>query len=318
MPKYRPIENRKCLEFGPFGPRNLREVYGYVQQHPDILLATKDKWLGALLMMARLHAAYKNEPELEILARIPCNLPLLRKDLERRFAKRKKYSDGAWGNMQTGVLQAAHAAGVKVRLGRRRVPLPLDLQALFDLLEELVGRVLYPFFRWVDEEGLTAADITQTVFDRYEAYLSEFDGRKNCRACYTGVVRAWEQARNTVAGWPAVTISIVPRHDRFCLDWSMFDPRLPQEIKRMMDAAMHPDPAFPRRRKRINAITAKHQTEQLRRLASALVLATGCDPKSITSVQQLVNPTAARTALRFLTARAYQRQLARVRQDNQQ
>lgn len=315
MARKRPHEKPKSLVFGPLGPRNMKEVYQYIDFSPTVSAELREAALGALLMLARLHASLADQPLLEVLAGIPTNVPLLRKYLDRMYAKRQNYSDGAWSNMRSLIFKAMRAAGVKVREGRRRVPLP-PWQPLLDLLAPRQLMVLYPFCRWCVEEGLGPAETTQTVFNRYETFLDQFDGRKNRRPAFTAVVNAWEFARATVTGWPNVVISIVPRHDRFVLPWSAFGPSLYEEVKRMMHAAQHPDSAIRRRRKRINAATAKHQTEQLRRIASAIVHETGCDPKSITSIRQLVEPTAAQAALRFQTARELARQRARKQQDN--
>ena len=316
MPRHRPSEKPKTLVFGPFGPRNLKEVYQYIDFSPTVPDKLRGPGLGALLMLAGLHSALDAEPPLDVLARIPASVQLLRSYLKKAHAKKKKYTDGAWRNMRSSIFTCLRVAGVKARQGRKRVPLPRPFHSFLDQLAEKQKRLLYPFLRWCLEEGLSSfEEITQDVFDRYERFLDEFDGRQRRRAAYTALVRAWRIARKTSSNYPLHEISIVSRRVRYVLPWSAF-PELHKEVQSMMDAAQHPDPAFPRRRRRINAATVRHQTAQLRRVASALVHETAIDPAKITSVSQLVQPTAARAALRFLSSRAYERQLSRDRQDN--
>jgi hypothetical protein len=317
VPKKRPHEHPQSLDFGPFGPRSLKEVYQYIDFSPNVSPKHRDDVLGALLMLARIHAAVKDEAPLQILARIPTNVPLLRNWLKRLHGKRHMYSDGGLANMRSQIFKGVRTAGVKVREGRRRIKLPAPWQTLIDLLDpdSRLLIVLHPFFRWCVQEGLQPDQLSQSVFEHYERYLCDFDGRsRDPRDTYSTVVKAWETARILVAGWPPIPIGILDRRDILVLPQTSFG--FSDELDRMMIAAQNPDPLFPRRRKRINAVTAKHQTEQLLRLASALVHETECTPASITSIRQLVTPTAAHAALRHLTAREYQRQLARKRRAN--
>jgi hypothetical protein len=317
VPKNRPHERPKSLDFGPLGPKNLKQVYQYNDYSPNVPTSSRSAVLGALLMLAGIHAAVKDECPLQVLARIPTNVPLLRNWMKRLHGKRHKYSDGGIANMRSLIFKGMRAAGVKVRQGRRRVPLPDGWQLLVDLLSQYTRllMVLYPFFRWCAEEGLNCSDIDSALFERYWHYLEEFDGRSvDPRATYRDVVGAWEKARRTIPAWPQILVTFTQKKDCFVLEQEKFG--FSVELDAMLVAAQNPDPLFPRRRKRINAVSAEHQRGQLLRIASALVHQTKCDPASLTSISQLVEPTAARTALRYLTARAYQRQLARKQQVN--
>jgi hypothetical protein len=317
VPKKRPHERPQSLEFGPLGPRHLKHVYQFVDYSPSVPAEWRDDALGALLTLARIHAAIKDECLLQVLARIPANVPLLRNWLKRSHGKRHKYSDGSIANMRSLIFKAMRAAGVKVRHGRRRVPLPGEWQQLVDLLSEYarLSMVLYPFFRWCVEEGLNCGGIDSALFERYWHYLEEFDGRSvDPRNTYRDVVVAWEKARRTIPAWPQIPVTFTPKKDTFVLEQEEFG--FSAELNAMLNSAQHPDPLFPRRRKRINAVTAEYQRKQLLRIASAIVHETKCTPAALTSLNQLVEPVAARTALRYLTARAYQQQLARKQQAN--
>lgn len=315
MPRHRPHEKPKSLEFGPYGPRSMKQVYQFVDFSPTVPPKLRETGLGALLMLAGLHAALESEPLLDVLARIPANVPLLRSYLTKSHAIKHKYSAGAWRNMRVGVFACLRAAGVQVRQGRKRVRLPEPFQAFCDQLKEDERKILFPLLRWCVEEGLKSlAEVTQETFERYEAYLFEFDGRSNRRAAFTDVVRVWRAAGTAYPRFALNQVSIVSKRDRFVLAWTEFP--VYAEIQEMMQAAMAADPEFPRRRKRINARSALHQTQQLRRLLSALAHATGIDPGTITSLKQLVQPTAARAALRFLASRSHERQLARKRDED--
>ncbi len=308
MPKKRPSEKPASLDFGPFGPQNLKQVFQFIDSSPIVPPDLRYDGLGALLMVATVHAAVAEQPPLEVLAGLSTATKFLREALDPAHARRKGYSDGAIRNCSSLVTRCVAASGVRLRLGRRRIPLGYKLQSLFDRLDPRGQMVLYPFMRRCHEQGLDPDDITQDVFERYGAYLQECVLRRNVRVVFTTVVRHWILARSQVPDWPQTPIALISIQDTYILLWSDFGDDLYPEVQRLMAAASSHDVTVRGKRKRINAVTVRHQTYQLRRIASALVQATGCDPKSITSVKQLVDPTAARTALRFLAARHQARQ----------
>jgi integrase len=91
--------------------------------------------------------------------------------------------------------------------------------------------------------------------------------------------------------------------DRYLLPWSAFDPRFYEEVKRrtvyVVDPPLDDDDARPA----IAAHVAKKQEYELRRLASALVARTGRDPKTISSIADLVTREAFGAILQFLLDR---------------
>ena len=225
MPRFRPHEKPKTLKFGPFGPRNMKEVYQFIDFSPSISSKQSDERLGGLLMLAGLHAAYEGEPPLDVLARIPANVPLLRHYLTKAPAKKNGYTDGSWRNMRRHIFASLRVSGVRVRQGRCRVPLPEPFQTFCDRLTERQRKGLYPFLRWAVEDGIVClSEFTPRLFDRYAAYLDAFDGRERRRNTFTEIVRVWNLVRD---GYPDAGLSFIPlvsQHDRYALDWSTFPP----------------------------------------------------------------------------------------------
>jgi hypothetical protein len=308
VPKKRPSEKPESLEFGPFGPRNLKQVYQFIDFSPTIPPHLRYAGLGGLLMTATIHASIEEQPPLEVLAGISTDTKILREALAPANARRKGYSDGAINNWTSLVTRCVAASGVRVRVGRRRVPLPDPWQALVDQLDDRGKMVLYPFMRWAVEEGYAPAQITQDALERYGGYLEACVLRKRVRAAYRAVVRQWCLAQRRVPGWPQAPVALIVKTDTYILPWTAFGEGFSIEVEKLMAAAANPDVTVRGRRKRLGKVSVKHQTYQLRRIASALVHATGCTAESITSVKQLVHPTAAREALRYITARAHKRQ----------
>ena len=308
MPKKRPSEKPESLDFGPFGPRNLKQVYQFIDFSPSVPPDLRYDGLGALLMTATIHASIEEQPPLEVLASISTGTKILREALAPAHASRKGYSDGAVRNWTSLVTRCVAASGVRVRVGRRRVPLPDSWQALFDQLDDRGKMVLYPPIRWWVEEGYAPDQIAQDAVERYGDYLEACVLRKRVRAAYRAVIRQWCLAQRRVPEWPKAPVALISKSDTYILPWSAFGEGFFIEVEKLMAAAANPDVTVRGRRKRLGKVSVEHQTYQLRRIGSALVHATGCDPHTITSVKQLVHPTAAREALRYLTARAHKRQ----------
>ena len=91
MAREKITQPKKPSAFGPFGPRNLAEVYQHVEWHPDIEEELRLKLLWALDALASVHAAINKEPLLDTLARIPANVPLLRSYLKKARNRRWRY-----------------------------------------------------------------------------------------------------------------------------------------------------------------------------------------------------------------------------------
>ena len=84
--------------------------------------------------------------------------------------------------------------------------------------------------------------------------------------------------------------------------WDAFDPKLVDEVESRAHWLLHPDPTDERAPHPVKKVTADHQCYRIRRLASALVAATGRDPKSITSIASLVEVESAKAVLTFILA----------------
>lgn len=293
------------FDYGRFGPTNLLQVLEFTEWS-EIEAEARRSRVAALKMMARLQGA-SEENICDVLRKIPTNVPLLRNYLRRQLPLKRIYDAGTLSNMRSHLFAAIRASGVRVRVQCRRVPLPPSWQVLLEAICPRVKSYFFGFARFCVERQLEPEDVTQRHFEAYEQFLLEFDGRRYPRRTYLDLCRAWNSARTSVPGWPRLEVSVPLRYDRFILNWSAFAPSFHDEIRRMTEQAVHPPLGLERRRSPLRPTTAKYQVDVLRRLASALVAETGRDPKSITSVADLVDPVAAREALRFLIRRARRR-----------
>ncbi|MBU1212306.1 MAG: site-specific integrase [Alphaproteobacteria bacterium] len=115
------------------------------------------------------------------------------------------------------------------------------------------------------------------------------------------------RAVDTIALWPKVIAQIEARYDWYALPRSAFAPEFAEDLLRRREAVTSPDPTDPTSPRPIKLVTALDQERQILRFASAIVLETGRDPKTIKSIADVVEPDAAKAALNFKLKRLRQR-----------
>jgi hypothetical protein len=144
----------------------------------------------------------------------------------------------------------------------------------------------------------------QETFEQYETVLQQSRMRRAARRTLLLTRRNWNRAADQFPHWPKVKFTVQYNLDhRYALPWDSFDPRFAAEVERRAHLLLHPDPTDEGAPHPIKQVTADRQRYRIRRLASALVPTTGRDPKSITSVADLVEVESARAVLTFILKR---------------
>jgi integrase len=160
------------------------------------------------------------------------------------------------------------------------------------------------FVSWCSEAGITPDQVLQDTFERYELVLEQSRMRKAARRTFLLTKRVWNRAVDEFPQWPRAKFTVRYNLDhRYALPWEAFDPKFVAEVETRAHSLLHPDPTEESAPYPIKQVTADHQCYRIRRLASALVAATGRDPKSITSIATLVELESARAVLTFVLRR---------------
>jgi hypothetical protein len=289
-------------------PRNLLQVCDKLK---TLVLPERQRadLISALNTIGHLHkrpGEQQLEPALANLDAAPWRiLPYLRSIAYARYGMKK----ASWNNIVSRVRKALQVTGARVRDGRRQTHLTSDWAAIFDPLPLKPFKAsLGGFVSWCSEEGIPPRDVTQEVFERYEPVLQGSRMRKKARFTYLNTRRYWNYASEQFPQWPKVKFTVKLNLDhRYALPWDAFDPTFVGEVRRRNQRILHQDPLDESAPDDVKKVTADHQLCQIRRVASAIVVATGRDPKSITAIADPVEIGNVRVALNFILRRLQER-----------
>jgi integrase len=211
----------------------------------------------------------------------------------------------SWNNVVSRVRKALQETGARVRDGRRQTHLTPEWADIFDLLPPRPFKLaLGGFVSWCSEARIMPNQVSQDTFAQYETVLGQSRMRKAARRTFLLTRRTWNRAVDQFPQWPKAKFTVKYRLDhRYALPWDAFDPKLVDEVERRAHWLLHPDPTDERAPHPVKKVTADHQCYRIRRLASALIAATGRDPRSITSIASLVEVESAKAVLTFILRR---------------
>ena len=286
-------------------PRNLLQVRDAIRARLDLPARRRADYISALNTVGRLHLRPGEEDVGTALTNLDAApwriIPHLRGFAHARHGIQRT----SWNNVVSRVRKVLQEAGARVRDGRRQSHLRPEWAAIFNVLPQRPFKLaLGGFVSWCSEAGITPEQVSQHTFQEYEAVLEESRMRKAARRTFLLTRRVWNRAVDEFPHWPRAKFTVRYKLDhRYALPWDAFDPRFVAEVESRTHLLLHPDPTDESAPRAIKEVTADHQRYRICRLASALVAATGRDPKSVTSIATLVELENPRTVLTFILRR---------------
>jgi integrase len=274
----------------------LEDVLGVVTRSQALTPRQQQDMASALRTLARL----LNRP----LSCFPCDLPSVRRLLERIAPARYRISRRRWANIRSLVFKAIALAGVPRLPGRSSEPPSPGWLDLFAPLPYRPFQVaLLPFAKSCSRRNIGPDLVDQATFERFARDLEDLSGRSRPREAYLDACRAWNRAGERYRHWPAFRVRVAYRRRQYALDWAAFPASLKGDIDAMARAAISPDPISATSRRPIRLVSAENRVRLLRAFASAIVHK-GRDPRSLRSIGNLVELDGARQGLTFLYERA--------------
>ena len=235
---------------------------------------------------------------------IPANPPAITRRLKGFKAAQLGLRPASWNNAVSLARKAFRATGCFVAPGAYNTPFTPDYEALAKSITSKALRYgLSRFMHVASENGWPSADIANEHFDRYEA---ELETRLACKSSKREAKRTrqlWNQAVETVPGWPTTKVSTGKKQEGYCFAWSAF----PEPLKEAVDAYSA--------RRSAKDIFAENASEPLsprtladhefkfRQFASALVRS-GVEIKSLGQLRDLLDPVRLQTGFRFFLNRS--------------
>src|SRR5262245_27600747 len=106
--------------------------------------------------------------------------------------------------------------------GRHRDPISPTWEALSYKLNRGPAICLSRLLRWLSGRGITPETVTTNDLQMFATELRESTLAKRPEETWREVGRAWNKAKQTIAGWPAITLTIPKRRQSYSFPWSAF------------------------------------------------------------------------------------------------
>jgi integrase len=208
---------------------------------------------------------------------------------------------GSWSNIKSRVRKALSLVGI----GECRKRTFQDLSAGWQSLRsKTLGSNLHPrlsaLSHYCSERSIEPEDLSQEVFEAFEAHLLETRLRSEPEKAYALTVNAWNKAVDTIPDWPQVKIHRKPRTNYFSFPWTDYLPSFQEDVEAKFDRLRKFNPFdLSTPRKRIRPKTVKHVEGIVQRFCAACVIS-GTSFDELKKLSDILEPQRFQAALEWL------------------
>src|SRR5262245_33615501 len=276
---------------------SLGDVEASIRGDASLPKSTRDAWCCSIRRLAKFLG---RDP-----AQLPARLGALRYGISRlhhaQLGLSRKTLQNHIANLKAAV---RHVLGQE-RLSGRGIALTPAWQSLYDQLSDRQLRLGLPgFMKYGSATGIDPWCVSETSVAAFIAYAAEVQFTVKPNDLHKQVTRCWNRARETVPGWPQITL-IVPdfRIPPASLPWDAFERSFVEDVERhlsllggenLLDEDSPDQPCKPS--------TIKTRRNYLRLAASAAVKQ-GVPIESIRSLADLVSPSVVRLIIEHYLAK---------------
>jgi integrase len=236
-------------------------------------------------------------------ASIPARLDLLRRQLSQVLHAAHGMSRVRWNTVRSQFGKALRLAGLEVLPGRSLAELD---PAWADLRTRLTSRThrdrLSRLMHFCSAGGIMPEEVDDAVIERFRTAMLDGSLIKKPMIAAQRAVVCWNEAVAQVPGWPQRRLTVLELRDRYSLPLAQFPAGFQEAVEAYLDHLAGGDRSTQRPFQAQRPRTIASRRYQLRQLASALVLS-GREAVAIESLADLVEPTAAWSAMRFILKR---------------
>ena len=227
-------------------------------------------------------------------ASAPASVPLLRCSINAVRPAARRLTSKSWSNLRSNFRAALQGV---LRQPRKARPEWRHLHAGLPVRRMKIG--LSRFIGFCEANAILPAVVSDGISARFVAYLEAETLVAKPRGLHRKVCRLWNEAAETVPGWPEIRLAVPDyRRPRRTPPISSFPQCLQEELKRYLDHLRRGDLFEEDAQKRLARNTVLLRANQLRLAISVLVIS-GRDPASITSLACLIEPAAFKTILLY-------------------
>jgi hypothetical protein len=274
----------------------LADVHAAIEHDVSLPKSTRD---GLCCSIRRVAKFLERAP-----AQLPARLSALRYGIVRlhhaQLGINRKTLQNHIANVKAAI---RHVAGQK-RLSGRGIPLSPAWKSLHDRLTNPRLRLgLAGFARYCSATGIDPFALSENSVAAFIAYATEVQFTVNPNDLHKQVARCWNRARETVPGWPQVTLNVPDfRRQPSSLPWKAFQLSFVEDVERYLSLLSGEnllDEDAPDRRCKPNTIKIRRT---YLRLAASAATKQGVPVESLGSLADLVSPAVVRLILEHYLA----------------
>jgi integrase len=235
---------------------------------------------------------------------ISADFDVLRRRTAGFHPKHADVSLKRWQNARSETAFAFRHLGLPKAAGRYLAPFRPAWQALWDAITDPQLRwALSRLFHYASALGIDPADVTDETLRGMQAAMIQESLLRNPERTVRRTATVWNRAARTVPGWPATLLTVVDRRTRYTIPLGRFPETFQNDVEAFLDRVGSNNPFRNDGPPRPFAeVTLRHRKDQIRRLASALVLS-GTPIENVRSLAYLVTPERLQRALTFMWER---------------
>jgi integrase len=276
---------------------SLADVEASIRGDASLPRSTRDAWCCSIRRVAKF---LRRDP-----AQLPARLGALRYGISRLHPAQLGISRKTLQNHIANLKAAVRHVTGQMRLSGRGIALTPAWQSLYDQLTDRRLRLgLCGVMKYGSATGIDPWCVSEMSVAAFIAYATEVQFTVNPNDLHKQVTRCWNRARETIPGWPQITLKVPDfRRPPASLPWEAFEPSFVDDVERYLsllggdnlldeDA---PDHAC-------NPSTIEARRNYLRLAASAAVKQ-GVPFESLRSLADLVSPSVVRPILEHYLAK---------------
>jgi integrase len=208
-----------------------------------------------------------------------------------------------WMRVRSLLLGALREFGFDVMPGRDTGGLNAAWATLFARVTDKRCKTgLTRFVHFCSREGVDPNAVDKTTLPKFRDALVRNSLLTNSTAIYNMTCRLWNQAGQSVPGWPLITADPEPDARKYALQREGFPPPFLQDVERFLAHTGDRNPFADDYAPSVKPTTLELRRRGIMQLASALI-ASGTPATQVTGLAALVAPENAEPALRHLLGR---------------
>ena len=236
-------------------------------------------------------------------ADIAANPTALRRGLNLMTPASAGMTKRRWANVRALLAAALDLTGARIVSQRRKVDLTPSWSSLWNRVGNKYARWrLSRFFTFASEKGVEPDQVSNRTVVDFEETLKRDSLLTGQPRIIRDLCREWNRCAASIENWPATRLSAPDRRRPYALPASAYPPSFAADVAAYLEHQARGDLFGGSGRGPASPMTIRSLRLQLFQMPAALVQS-GCDPRTIRSLSDLIEPEALKTALNFIWAR---------------